>query len=260
MRITVLGCGTSSGVPRIGGLDGRGDWGKCDPAEPRNRRRRPSLLIDHGSTRILIDTGADLRAQLLDASIGRVDAVLYTHDHADHTHGIDELRQLFHNGKQPVDCYADAYTRERLLKRFGYVFEGGRGYPATCNLHLLPTEMTFGALTIRHFRQPHGNIDSMGFRIESPTAAMAYSTDIKTLLPIAELELQKLNLWIVDALRPTPHPTHSHLSQTVDWIARLRPEHAVLTHMDNSMDYVTLRRNLPAGVEPGYDGMIIELD
>jgi len=259
VRVTVLGSGTSSGVPRIGGPDGRGDWGKCDPAEPRNRRRRPSLLIDDGPTRILIDTGADLRAQLLDAGIGRVDAVLYTHDHADHTHGIDELRQLFHNSKQPVDCYADIYTRERLLKRFGYVFEGGRGYPATCNLHVLPPELKIGSLTIRHFRQPHGNIDSLGFRFDNGKNAMAYSTDIKSLLPVAELELQQLDLWIVDALRPAPHPTHSHLAQTVEWIERLRPHRAVLTHMDNSMDYATLRRDLPPSIEPGYDGMTIDL-
>ena len=255
----MLGSGTSSGVPRIGGPDGRGDWGSCDPAETRNRRRRPSLLIDHGATRLLIDTGADLRAQLLDAGVGRVDAVLYTHDHADHTHGIDELRQLYHNGRQPVDCYADTYTRERLLKRFGYVFEGARGYPATCRLHPLPPVLIIGDVTIRHFRQPHGNIDSIGYRIESSGSAMAYSTDIKSLPAIAKMELKRLDLWIVDALRHMPHPTHSHLAQTIEWIERVRPRRAVLTHMDNSMDYATLSRELPPAVEPGYDGMTIEL-
>lgn len=258
MRVTLLGCGTSSGVPRVGGIDGRGDWGSCDPAEPRNRRRRVALLIEAADTTVLIDTGPDLRAQLLDAGVRRLDAVLYTHDHADHVHGIDDLRQVFHNQRRPVDCYADAATWEVLRRRFDYVFEGRGGYPATCTAHDLPERLTIGPLVIRHFRQPHGDIESLGFRIDGEGASVVYSTDIKLLPAAAHPMLEALDLWIVDALRRAPHPSHSHLEQTLGWIARVQPRRALLTHMDNTMDYRELVASLPTGVEPGYDGQSID--
>ena len=259
MRVTILGCGTSTGVPRLGGKDGQGDWGSCDPAEPRNRRRRAALLVPPGGGQVLVDTGPDLRAQLLDAGIGRLDAVLFTHDHADHVHGIDDLRQLFHNARRPVDCYADATTWSVLAKRFDYVFKGSGGYPATCTMHVLPRELRIGGLTIRHFRQRHGNVDSQGYRFDADGRATAYSTDVQHMPEIAFDLLGGLDLWVVDALRRLPHPTHSHLAQTLGWIARAGPKRALLTHMDGTMDYRTLVAELPAGVEPGYDGLTIEL-
>ena len=258
MRVTILGCGTSSGVPRLGGHDGHGDWGACDPAEPRNRRRRASILVEHDGTRVLVDTGPDLRVQLLDAGVGGLDAVVYTHDHADHTHGIDDLRQVFHIRGKPVDCYADTATRQALHARFDYIFAGTRNYPATAVVHPLPAVLQVGPLTITHFIQNHGNIDSVGFRFDCAGRAVAYSTDVKALA--GEIPaLAGLDLWVVDALRRTPHPTHSHLEQTLGWIELFAPRRAVLTHMDPSMDYRALVADLPSGVEPGYDGMIIDL-
>ncbi len=259
MKVTILGCGTSTGVPRLGGLDGRGDWGDCDPAEPRNRRRRASLLIEADGARVVIDTGPDLRVQLLDAGVGTLDAVLYTHDHADHAHGIDDLRQIFHNMGRPVDCYADQATWDVLGRRFDYVFTGTRYYPATATPHVLPPVLRIGPLTITHFRQNHGNIDSLGYRIECAGGAVAYSTDVKDLPDGSVAALSGLDLWIVDALRRKPHPTHSHLDQTLGWIERFAPTRAILTHMDNSMDYRLLAAALPPGVEPGHDGLMIEL-
>jgi len=259
MRVTVLGCGTSTGVPRLGGKDGHGDWGNCDPLEPRNRRRRVALLVECGATRLLIDTGPDLRAQLLDAGVTRLDAVLLTHDHADHVHGLDDLRQLFFNTGRPVDCYTDQATWSVLGKRFEYVFKGSGGYPATCTAHTLPSVLKVGVLTIRHFRQRHGTIDTLGFRIDGQGASIAYSTDVNQLPDTAFDLLGDLDLWVADALRRKPHPTHSHLAQTLGWITRAEPRRAVLTHMDGTMDYRQLCAELPAGVEPGYDGLTIEI-
>lgn len=252
MKVTILGCGTSSGVPRIGG-----DWGDCDPAEPRNRRRRAALLIESGATTVLIDTGPDLREQLLDARVQRLDAVLYTHDHADHAHGIDDLRQVFHLMGRPVDCHATGATWAVLKPRFPYVFDGTEFYPPTCVAHELTARLSIGPLTIIPFRQGHGNIDSTGFRFEADGAAMAYSTDIKSLPEESGVAVEGLDLWVVDALRRHPHPTHSHLEQTLGWIAARRPRRALLTHLDQSMDYATLAAALPPGVEPAYDGQTI---
>ncbi len=259
MKVTLLGCGTSSGVPRIGGPDGAGDWGLCDPAEPRNRRRRVSLLVEHAGTTVLIDTGPDLREQLLSARVARLDAVFLTHDHADHAHGIDDLRQIFHAMRTPVACYASAATWSVLKRRFDYVFEGTQFYPATATASTLDGPVAIGAMTVTPFAQNHGNIDSTGYRIEAGACALAYSTDVKALYPESFPALAGLDLWVVDALRRTPHPTHSHLDQTLGWIAAHRPARAVLTHMDQSMDYRTLIAELPPGVEPGHDGQIIEL-
>ncbi|GGE04571.1 phosphoribosyl 1,2-cyclic phosphodiesterase [Polymorphobacter glacialis] len=259
MKITILGCGTSSGVPRIGGPDGAGDWGACDPAEPKNRRRRVSLLIEHGGKTVLIDTGPDLREQLLSARVRHLDAVFLTHDHADHSHGIDDLRQVFHAMGEPVACFASAATWGVLRERFGYVFAGTKFYPPTCTAADLVEPMRVGEMLVTGFEQNHGNIDSTGYRIEAAGRALVYSTDVKTLDERAYAMLAGLDLWVVDALRRAPHPSHSHLAQTLEWIAEYRPERAVLTHMDQSMDYAGLVAELPAGVEPGFDGLVVEL-
>lgn len=253
MKVTVLGSGTSSGVPRIGN-----DWGDCDPAEPRNRRRRVSLLVEHGDAVIVVDTGPDFREQMLAANVQRIDAVLLTHDHADHTHGIDDLRQFFHLMGTPVACYASPATWDILVPRFNYVFAGNAFYPATAVANALPSALRIGEITISWFVQGHGNIDSIGFRFDAGGHSVAYSTDIKILPGAAEASLANLDLWVVDALRHRPHPTHSHLNQTLGWIEWVKPVRAVLTHMDQSMDYATLRGTLPRGVEPGYDGLVIE--
>lgn len=251
MKVTLLGSGTSGGVPRVGNR-----WGACDPTDPRNRRRRVSVLVESATTTVLIDTSPDLRDQLLDACVERVDAVFWTHDHADHTHGIDDLRGLFHLSGVPVPGYADPVTMAVLRERFGYVFEGRNGYPAIVEPRLFDAKpVTVGDLIIQPFRQHHGPVVSWGFRIGD----FAYSTDVSGFPPESERALAGLALWIVDALRPEPHPTHTHLAQTLAWIGRYQPRRAVLTHMDHSMDYGTLARTLPAGVEPGHDGLTIEL-
>ncbi len=256
----MLGSGTSSGVPRIGGADGAGDWGACDPANPKNRRRRVSLLVEDLGNTVLIDTGPDLREQLLSARVRKLDAVFLTHDHADHSHGIDDLRQVFHAMGQPVPCFASAATWSILRNRFNYVFEGTLFYPPTCTATDLEGPVVVGEMLVTPFEQNHGNIDSTGFRIDAAGRALAYSTDVKALDRRADAGLAGLDLWVVDALRRDPHPTHSHLAQTLDWIAHYRPTRAVLTHMDQSMDYAGLVAELPKGIEPGYDGLVIDFD
>jgi phosphoribosyl 1,2-cyclic phosphate phosphodiesterase len=254
MKVRILGCGTSSGVPRVGN-----DWGACDPEEPKNRRRRVSILVEHEDTRILVDTGPDLREQLLDAGISDVSAVVWTHDHADHCHGIDDLRQLFHARGAPVEGYGRRETLETLLVRFGYIFEGKGGYPPVATGHLLPDELEIGSIRIRTVDQPHGDVLAAGLRFEAGGRSLVYATDFHQLTD-QMLELYHgTELWIVDALRRHPHPSHGHLPQVLGWIEQVRPTRAVLTHMDHSMDYAELLAELPAGVEPGYDGMEISL-
>lgn len=250
----MLGCGTSSGVPRIGN-----DWGSCNPANPKNRRRRVSVLVEHGDTRLLVDTGPDLREQLLCADIGWLSAVLYTHDHADHCHGIDDLRPLFHATGVEIDCYMDKATRASIRTRFAYVFAGRAGYPPTAKAHLISDEMRFAEIVVRPFRQQHGPVHSIGYRFEAGGQAIAYSTDVNDLPDEAWPLLENLDLWVVDALRRNPHPTHSHLGQTLAWIERARPAEAWLTHMDQSMDHDELVAELPPGVSPGWDGRIWEI-
>lgn len=250
MKIRILGCGTSSGVPRIGN-----DWGACDPTEPRNRRMRCSALIEHDGTRILIDTGPDMREQLLAADIGTVDAVIWTHDHADHCHGIDDLRQIFHALGEPVAGYARPATSASLEARFGYVFRGKTGYPPTATMTPIDDELTIGPIRIRTVDQPHGRILSAGLRFECDGKSIGYATDFHELTPkMAEL-YSGLDLWVVDALRRHPHPAHADLPSVLHWIAGLKPRRSALIHMDQSMDYATLCRELPIGVEPAYDGM-----
>jgi phosphoribosyl 1,2-cyclic phosphate phosphodiesterase len=254
VKVTVLGCGTSSGVPRIGN-----DWGACDPAEPRDARRRVSILVNAASTTILVDTSPDLRAQLLDARVSHVDAVIWTHDHADHVHGLDDLRQLFHLKGEPIAGYARPATIAVLRERFGYVFEGADGYPATATLTELPDTLTIGDITVRVTDQPHGTITSAGLRFEADGKSIAYATDFHHLTNEMRTLYSGLDLWIVDALRRRPHPTHPHLDEALGWVAELAPKRTLLTHMDNSMDYRTLLAELPNGVEPAYDNQEIAL-
>lgn len=254
MKLRVLGCGTSSGVPRIGN-----DWGSCDPAEPRNRRRRVSILVEEGESRVLVDTSPDLREQLLDADISHVNAVIWTHDHADHCHGIDDLRQLYHATGQPVAAYARKETLDTLRERFGYVFDGKDGYPPVARANLLPDRLDVGPITIQIVDQPHGAVTSAGVHFECSGKRIAYSTDFNALTSEMSNLFNGLDLWVVDALREQPHPTHPHLDQVLEWIERLNVRHAILTHMDHSMDYRRLRANLPPNVEPGFDGLEIVL-
>ncbi|MFQ3595043.1 MAG: MBL fold metallo-hydrolase [Sphingomonadaceae bacterium] len=253
MRVTMLGSGTSSGVPRIGG-----NWGLCDPANPRNRRRRVSILVEAGDARVLVDTSPDLREQLLDAGIASLSAVFYSHDHADHAHGIDDLRGVFHNQGRRVPCYMDSVTYQTLARRFDYVFEGHGDYPAIAEARAMGAEHRFGELVVRPFAQEHGPVTSRGFRFEHAGRAVAYSTDVSGFPDESWPLLAGLDLWIVDALRREPHPTHTHLARTLGWIARVEPREAWLTHMDQSMDHDTLLAELPAGVTPGYDGRVWE--
>ncbi|HEX6374315.1 MAG TPA: MBL fold metallo-hydrolase [Allosphingosinicella sp.] len=254
MEVTILGSGTSSGVPRVGN-----DWGLCDPLNPKNRRRRVSILVSHHKARILVDTGPDLREQLLDAEVANVDGVIWTHDHADHCHGIDDLRQLYHARGRPVAGYARQETLDSLLQRFAYAFDGKSGYPAVAAANLLPDHMNLNGISVQVVDQPHGDITTAGLRFDAGGHSVVYSTDFNEMTPEMENRFQDVDLWIVDTLRRRPHPTHPHLALSLEWIKRLRPKRAILTHMDNSMDYETLRAELPAGVEPGYDGMEIRL-
>ena len=254
MKVRILGCGTSTGVPRIGN-----DWGRCDPDEPKNRRRRVSILVSDGDTSILVDTTPDLRDQLIDAGVGVVDAVIWTHEHADHAHGIDDVRQLFHNGRRPVPGYAGERTLHSLMRRFDYVFEGKWGYPATVAGQLLAEETSIAGVAIRAVEQPHGAITSTGLLFTCGGKTIGYSTDFNELTDEMAALFSGIDVWIVDALRHHPHPTHNHLDRTLEYVDRLRPRRAVLTHMDNSMDYRSLLRELPPHVEPGFDGMEIEL-
>jgi phosphoribosyl 1,2-cyclic phosphate phosphodiesterase len=254
MQVRILGCGTSSGVPRVGN-----DWGRCDPAEPKNRRRRVSILVRYDNVRILVDTSPDLREQLLDAMVQDLEAVIWTHDHADHCHGIDDLRQLYHARGRPVAGYARPETVESLRRRFAYAFEGKGGYPAVATVDPLPDRINLGGVLVRTVDQPHGDITSAGLRFDAGGVSIGYSTDFNAMTDEMAALFEGLDLWVVDALRRHPHPTHPHLGETLEWIRTLGAKRAILTHMDNSMDYRTLLGELPAGVEPGYDGLEVKL-
>jgi phosphoribosyl 1,2-cyclic phosphate phosphodiesterase len=261
LAFTILGCGSSGGVPRLGG-----DWGACDPANPKNRRRRCSLLVtretEAGATRVLIDTSPDMRDQLLDAGVGTLDAVIYTHSHADHMHGIDDLRQIVFNLHRRLPIWADGPTQEALLSRFGYAFvqPAGSPYPPILDLHSLDGPVTVtgagGAVTLTPFRAEHGSMDALGFRI----GPLAYLPDAVAIPEESWPLLDSLDCWIVDALRRKPHPTHAHLAMTLDWIARAQPARAVLTNMHIDLDHDTLLAELPPHIVPAYDGMTVTYD
>ena len=259
LRFTILGCGSSGGVPRLGG-----DWGDCDPSNPKNRRRRCSMLVeritDTGTTRVLIDTAPDMREQLLDAGVGLLDGVVYTHSHADHMHGIDDLRQIVFNLRQRLPVWADGPTQEALMGRFGYAFvqPEGSSYPAILDLHTIAGPFSVpgagGPIPFIPFRAEHGTMDALGFRI----GPLAYLPDVIEIPAASWPHLIGLDVWVLDALRRKPHPTHAHLALSLEWIARAKPRRAVLTNMHVDLDYQTLRGELPEGVTPAFDGMVIE--
>jgi len=261
LKATILGSGSSGGVPRIGGAGGRGEWGVCDPNEPRNRRRRCSLLVERGATQVLVDTTPDMREQLIDARVGRLDGVLITHDHADQSHGIDDLRMIAQNMMRRVDVYAAEDTLRVLTNRFGYCFKGNDAYPAVLQSHVIPRpfraftiEGQGGGIPVVAFDQDHGTMISQGFRF----GPIAYSSDVFELDDAAFAALEGVECWIVDALRYRPHPTHAHVDKALGWIRRVKPKRAILTNLHIDLDYHTLRSALPDGVEPAYDGLVIE--
>ncbi len=273
LRATILGCGCSSGVPRLGGPDGAGDWGACDPTDPRNRRTRCGLMVEQKRaddpwedayiTRVLVDTSPDLRAQLLAARVSWVDAVLYTHDHADQVNGLDDLRIVAGLMRKRVPVHMDPVTADTLIARFSYAFHQAPGslYPAVLDalIDLAPgvavtIEGRGGPLRALALQQSHGPIDSLGFRF----GPIAYSNDCVA-LPDATLEaLEDLDVWIVDALKHTPHRTHASVATALGWIERLRPREAVLTNMHPDLDYAALDAVTPAHVRPAYDGLVVE--
>ena len=258
MKVTILGCGGSGGVPFVDGTPG-GNWGVCDPANPRNRRRRVSILVESGGTTVLVDASPDARAQLLDARVRRLDAVVFTHEHADHCHGLDELRGLMHTRGAPIDAYMDTRTRRELTTRFAYAFasshDPGSLYRPVFRDCALDGPVRIGPLDVVPFVQGHGPETSLGLRF----GPVAYSTDAAALDESAFAALAGIQVWIVDCLRDKPHPTHSHVAQTLGWIERVKPARAILTHMNHQIDYEDLRRRCPAGVEPAHDGMVIDL-
>lgn len=255
MRVTVLGSGGSAGVPVIGN-----QWGNCDPTNPKNRRTRPSVLVEQDGVAVLVDTSPDLRQQLLAADVQRLDAVVWSHQHADHAHGIDELREICRLMQKPLDVYAMADHMEELKRRFGYCFEplpeGAPVYRPVLTPHGVDGPFSVKGMTIIPFVQDHGYTLTLGYRFGD----FAYSTDVVRLDEAAFAALAGVKVWVVDCVREEPpHPVHSHLAQTLNWIARVKPERAYLTHMNNTMDYETVRRKLPPGVEPAYDGLVIEV-
>ena len=259
--VTILGCASSGGVPRPGT-----GWGKCDPAEPKNQRRRCALHValrgPDGVTSLLVDTGPDLRLQLIDNDIRRLDGVLYTHDHADHTHGIDDLRPIVIHMRARIPVWCDAQTSASLNERFGYCFTtpDGSDYPPILDEKRIrdPEPIVVdgpgGAIEARPFRMRHGTQDALGFRFGD----LAYAPDVSFMPPEAEAMLQGLDTLVIDALRDTPHPSHYSVSDALALIGRVRPRRAILTNLHTDLDYNALSARLPAGVEPAYDGMTIE--
>jgi phosphoribosyl 1,2-cyclic phosphate phosphodiesterase len=257
MRITILGCGGSGGVPQVGG-----DWGKCDPAEPRNYRTRSSILIEEAGRRLLVDTSPDLRTQLLAAKVDALDAVIWTHSHADHINGVDDLRAINRLINRPLPAYGPPETIAHVRHSFGYVFqplpEGVENYykPVLVPSVIEPGDrLTIAGFDILALEQDHGFSRSYGYRLGN----FAYSTDVVRMSEETFAALDGIDVWIVDAFRHAPHTTHSHVAQTLSWIERLKPKRAFLTHMTDDMDYRSLLAELPPGVEPAYDGMVIEL-
>ncbi|SIQ30230.1 phosphoribosyl 1,2-cyclic phosphate phosphodiesterase [Paracoccus thiocyanatus] len=264
IRATILGCGSSGGVPRLGGR-----WGECDPSNPRNRRRRCSLLVerlgDGGITRLLIDTGPDLVAQLLDAGVGELDAVAYTHAHADHIHGIDDLRQVVFNTRRRMPAWADAPTAAALKARFGYIFETppGSSYPPVCDLQALDGPFAIdgagGRIEVAPFQVEHGDMNALGFRLGGTGPSLVYLPDVLAIPEDAWPVIMGCDVFICDALRRIPHPSHAHLALTLEWIARSGCARGVITNMHIDLDYDAVMRETPENVVPAYDGMRIDM-
>lgn len=264
IQATILGCGSSGGVPRVGN-----QWGDCDPNEPKNRRRRCSLLITGWRedpakvTQVLIDTGCDMREQLLDANVSNLDGVFYTHEHADHTHGIDDLRALALSNQKRIDVYFGKRAADRIKHSFGYCFNSPKnsGYPPILKPHEIthgkPINVTGegGTITLLPIEQLHGNITTLGFRI----ADFMYSCDVSGFEPASVEALDGLKTWVIDALRPTPHPSHLSLPESLEWIERIKPQAAILTNLHNDLDYVLISKQTPKNVSLAYDGMVIDI-
>jgi len=258
---TILGCGSSGGVPRLGG-----HWGDCDPENPRNTRRRCSLLIrrreGEAETAVLIDASPDLRAQLLDAGIGRLDGVVFTHSHADHVHGLDDLRMIVFNMRKRLPVWADGATQNDLLSRFGYAFvqPPNSAYPPILDINGIDGDVVIdgpgGEIVLTPFEVRHGNIDALGFRIGD----VAYLPDVSDIPEAAWPVLEGLECWILDALRRTPHPSHAHLAQSLEWIERAQPRHAVLTNMHIDLDYATAAAETPDNITPAHDGLTLSYE
>lgn len=262
LKVTVLGCGTSSGVPRLGP-----DWGACDPKDPKNRRRRASILVerisDHGSTVVLVDVGPDLREQMLDAEVARLDAVLITHPHADHIHGIDDLRGFYQRQRHPIPVYMNAVTNARVLEAFRYCFDQAEhsNYPAIAEARPLVEYQPLvidgpgGPMRVTPFPQHHGQTQSLGFRFGD----FVYSSDVSGFEDAALQTIDGVKIWIIDALRHQPHPSHFSIAQALSCVSRLKPEQTYFTHMDNTVDYATVMQDLPDAVALAYDGLTFEV-
>ena len=259
LEFTILGSGSSGGVPRADG-----DWGVCDPAEPKNLRSRCSLLVRRSGegaeqeTTVIVDTSPDLRLQTAQSGAKRLDGILLTHDHADQVHGIDDVRAFFIRQRAKIDCHMDAATDASMMRRFGYIFEPEGGYPAICERRAIPAhgvgwqvDGPSGAIPVVTFDQDHGGVRTVGYRFGD----VAYSSDVVNLDEPAFEALAALDVWIVDALRYRPHPTHAHLERTLAWIERLKPKRAILTNLHIDLDYAALKAELPPGVEPAFDGL-----
>lgn len=269
LEIVILGCGSSGGVPRADG-----NFGVCDPEDPRNWRTRCSLLVrrpgdaapgvagEGGETTVVVDASPEFRQQTAAARARRLDALLLTHDHADQSHGIDDIRAFALKQRARIPCWVDDATRATMLRRFGYIFEGEGMYPAIADLNDIPphgqawqVDGPSGPIPVTTFDQDHGGMRSVGYRF----AGVAYSSDVVDLPEEAFEALQDLDLWIVDALRYTPHPTHAHVDKALAWIERVKPRRAILTNMHIDLDFEELAGRLPAGVEPAYDGMTVRV-
>jgi phosphoribosyl 1,2-cyclic phosphate phosphodiesterase len=253
MKMIMLGSGTSTGVPRLGN-----DWGDCDPAEPRNRRSRVSIIVEaDDGARLLVDTSTDLRQQFLANDIDRIDGVFWTHDHADHAHGIDDLRPLRYDRSGPIPAFAADETVRRLRQRFGYVFAGQFGYATICQIENLDRVRMVAGIGVSHCQMPHGPAQSTAFRFESNGKSIGYATDFSEITADMVTLFDRCDLLVVDALRRKPHPTHAHLAMSLELVEAARVGRAVLTHLDKSMDYRTLAAELPGHIEPGYDGLVV---
>ena len=249
MKLRILGCGTSTGVPRIGN-----DWGDCDPGETKNRRTRSSILVESEGERLLVDCGPDLREQLLAADVIDIDRVIVTHDHADHCHGIDDLRQVAQHLGRPVPLHARPDTLRRLQSRFAYAFEGLKLYPPVIEPVTVEGGMQLGRAILRFVDQPHGGITSLGIRADEGGRSLGYAVDFHDFTTEMASLYNRVDVWICDCLRERPHPTHAHLDAVLGWARELGVGQLLLTHLDKSMDYATLVAKLPDWAAPAYDG------
>jgi len=254
VKLIVLGSGTSTGVPRIGG-----DWGECDPAEPRNRRTRVSIVVENDAgARLLVDTSTDLRAQLLACNIDRIDAVFWTHDHADHTHGIDDLRPMRYGRGGPLPGYASEETVRRLRMRFDYVFAGQHGYPTIVNIETLEKLRICAGFSVASCQMPHGPAQTTAYRFECDGRSISYATDFSAITREMVDLMRGSDILVVDCLRREPHPTHAHLAMALELAEAAEAGRVVLTHLDKSMDYAAVSREVPAHVLVAYDGMELQ--